>query len=254
METTFLFKRMYQFMWFTLYSKRKSILTSGGLAIGIWGLIFFTQINLTRSALALGYSEESRLALLMQVEAIQAALGFPMVTLGLWATSRIFSSIHNPSQNLGYLTLPASSLEKWIASWLLTGPILAFGFILLYFILSIGFCLSIGHPEIISTFLSIKIFSLILNYLYLQPIFLIGAVFFRKNQFTKTWLVIFIGGFIIANLIIRLIIGNGDHAISIYRSNIFTQTIHGLLSHLFFICISIFMLLSSYLLFKRKQA
>ena len=254
MAIEFQFKRFYQFVWYSLYSNRKTLLYSSSLGIGIWALIFYTQTNLVRASFERSNLEDTNALISMQVSALQAALGFPMFTLGLWATSKIFKNLHNKSSNLAFLTLPVSSFEKWLSAWLLTGPLLALGFISLYFILVVVLSLSLGHLEFIDLFLTRGILKMIIQYLYLQPLFLIGAIYFRKNQFAKTWLFVFIGGFIIANIFMQLFFTYNTDSISFLQSQLFINGTKGLLSHPFIISLSLLMLAFSYFLFQRKQA
>ena len=105
---------------------------------------------------------------------------------GLILTSQIFSELHSSHQSYSLLTLPASTLEKLVGSWLITSPFYIVAFWTISFIL---FCLSYliaGEPLALSHFFSREIWGSIGSYLVFQTIFLWGACYFRKNNFLKT--------------------------------------------------------------------
>ena len=118
------------------------------------------------------------------------AYGFYLLVGGFILTSLSFTEMNQPDNKLFYLTLPATSLEKFISRWLITG----LGFAVL---LTIGYWLT----TLVAKALGIAIFDFNIGdfnpftkenilffqiYLAVQTIFLLGAVYFRKFAIFKT--------------------------------------------------------------------
>jgi hypothetical protein len=118
---------------------------------------------------------------------------------GFIISSLAFNDLSNPLQRYTYLTLPASSLEKFLSIWLLTtiGWIVLFTFL---FIIYSFFANTIGSIFLKSvTFKAFDPLSAIpligiKYYLTIQGIFLVGAVNFRGYAFLKTLFTIMIIG------------------------------------------------------------
>lgn len=117
---------------------------------------------------------------------------------GLVLTSMIFNEIHSPTKAFQFLTLPSTTLEKLAAAWFTSTVIYSIAVLAGIFVLSIlietikgvntGFWGSMAifnpfAPDVIET---------ILRYFFYQSVFLLGAVYFKKNNFLKTFLVIIV--------------------------------------------------------------
>lgn len=110
--------------------------------------------------------------------------------------STIFNELHTPSRGQFYLTLPASNLEKLTAAWLISAPMFVLvAFIALMFFslvasslgaLFFGSQLGIFNPFTATHFHSAGVF------LVTHSIFFLGAIYFRKLNFLKTILALFI--------------------------------------------------------------
>jgi len=126
-------------------------------------------------------------------------LWFPIILLigGILFTSKSFGELDEKTGAHHYLTLPASTLEKFISKWLITSIGFATVFSIsywLYALISNGLCDGIfGHaPKAFSLFEphheydgnSILIFVKI--YLAIQTSYLLGAIMFRKYVVFKT--------------------------------------------------------------------
>jgi len=118
------------------------------------------------------------------------AYPFYLLVGGFILTSLSFTEMNRPNGKLFYLTLPASSLEKFVSRWLITG----IGFVIVY---TIGYYLisSIANGIGQSIFdFNIGSFNFFVEknilffrgYLAIQTIFLLGAVYFRKFAIFKT--------------------------------------------------------------------
>lgn len=126
---------------------------------------------------------------------------------GMIFTSRIFSEMNEPQKGYRYLTLPASTLEKLAAQWLLS----SFGYLLavsaLFFVsVLLGGLLSSALFDVGFSWLELSAFEmsageLIGSYLVAHSIFFLGACAFQKHNFLKTILSV-----VIVSIVIGLIV------------------------------------------------
>ncbi len=114
---------------------------------------------------------------------------------GFVFTSNIFSELHSTQRSIPFLTLPVSSFERFANSWLLTAiiyPLLALlVFTLIIFLshLILGINFENGAFSAVWSAEAIKIVWI---YVITQSIFLFGAIYFRKHNFIKTLLSLFV--------------------------------------------------------------
>ena len=126
-------------------------------------------------------------------------LWFPIILFigGIIFTSKSFSELDEKTGAHHYLTLPASTLEKFTSKWLITSIGFATVFSIcywLYALISNGLCDSIfGYaPRAFSLFETHheydgnSVFIFIKIYLVIQTLYLTGAVVFRKYVVFKT--------------------------------------------------------------------
>ena len=132
---------------------------------------------------------------------------FPLVIFfgGFIFTSIIFTEFNEKTGTHHYLSLPASTFEKFLSKWLITAIIFPIIAALLFWIYSkIGDTIFLNHveetnytPWKITDWWSIFFLKL---YFVLQSIYLIGAIAFQKYTFFKTsltvWLVCIISAVI----------------------------------------------------------
>lgn len=111
---------------------------------------------------------------------------------GYMFTSKVFTELKSPQKSYAYLTLPVSNLEKLLVAWFLTAPL----FITIYscFLILILLINNVVSSEymVLSDIFNKQYFRETGVYLATQPIFLLGACYFKKNNFFKTILAIFI--------------------------------------------------------------
>lgn len=109
---------------------------------------------------------------------------------GFWLTSRSFSDLQEPPRSYTFLTLPASNFEKFFSKLLLTSVGYILGTIIFYFLLSL---LVVGFSKLL--FPNVQyVFNPFQNhiplycgeYIILQSVFFLGAIYFRKHALTKT--------------------------------------------------------------------
>ena len=131
------------------------------------------------------------------------AISFSVIFIGGYIFTSIgFNELHTPDKAYQYLTLPATTLEKLLSVWLLTSFIyIAISLILIGIIALLGnlFALAIGAgTQGINALKQIPIFTLIGIYLITQTVFLLGSCYFRKNNFLKTLLTLFVFGLVLS--------------------------------------------------------
>lgn len=123
--------------------------------------------------------------------------GFVLIFIGGYVfTSRIFSELQSPVKSHFFLTLPARAEEKLISAWLISS---LFFIIISYLLLSlVSFIISgllvlifDGTLQVFNPF-SYEALRVAAIYLITQTAFLLGSVYFKKNNFLKTILTVFI--------------------------------------------------------------
>jgi hypothetical protein len=130
------------------------------------------------------------------------SLSFVIMFIGGYIfTSMGFNELHSPHKSYQYLMLPATTLEKIVSVWFLTSltyTIVSLVLMVILVVLSNLFALLVGSiPVSFGMLLNYPIFKLIWVFLVTQSIFLLGSCYFRKNNFMKTLLALFIIGFIL---------------------------------------------------------
>lgn len=122
---------------------------------------------------------------------------------GYILTSNIFSELHDTRKATHYLTVPVSTTERLLSAWLLTAvvfPILSMLLItLIILIANLLMNLTLDFQPFQQVFYNggYRIFR---TYLITQSIFLLGAAYFRKNNFLKTVLTMFVFSMVVAAL------------------------------------------------------
>jgi len=134
------------------------------------------------------------------------AMYYPLLFLGGYiATSLVFKELHLNGQSVFYLTLPGSSLEKFLSKLLVTSIGYAFGSLFFYTAVSSAaeginrLIFGYGHPFFNpferTTMIAVAV------YLVTQAVFLVGSVYFRKLAFIKTNLYIWLFGLVVVILV-----------------------------------------------------
>ncbi|QHT68745.1 hypothetical protein GXP67_19890 [Rhodocytophaga rosea] len=112
---------------------------------------------------------------------------------GFIFTSRIFSELNSPQKSYFYLTLPVSTLEKVIGSWVLSSPVYVVVFSVGIFIIYLitGLVAGGNHASIPDMF-DKHYFQSMGVYMVTQTVFFLGAAYFRNYNFLKTLLALFV--------------------------------------------------------------
>jgi len=131
------------------------------------------------------------------------SLSFVMIFIGGYIFTSIgFNELHSPDKAYQFLTLPATTLEKLISVWFLTSiAYLAVSAIMVgvLIVLCNLFAIFIGADTLsINALMHLPIAKIMWVYFVTHSIFLLGSCYFRKNNFLKTILALFVLGFIIA--------------------------------------------------------
>lgn len=117
---------------------------------------------------------------------------------GLILTSMLFNEIHSPTKAFQFLTLPSTTSEKLFAAWFTGSVIYTVVSMVSIVVLSLlvevikGVNLGIWTPFNIFNPFTADVISTILSFFFYQSIFLLGAVYFKKNNFIKTLLVMIV--------------------------------------------------------------
>ena len=135
---------------------------------------------------------------------------------GFLLTSRVFNELHTPARGQFFLTLPASNLEKLATAWLVSAPVYTIiallGLTLVSLLASLLSALAFGSGIMVFNPLTKPVIFMAGIYLVTQSVFLLGAVYFRKNNFMKTLLALFVIQAVIStvlSLVFYLMFGRG---------------------------------------------
>jgi len=113
---------------------------------------------------------------------------------GFIVTSRAFREMYNSQKSYIYMTLPGSLLEKFTERLISTSIGYALGTLLIYFVIAaISESLNqmlFGYTHALLNPLSKAFLISVAAFLVIQGLFLVGAVFFKKNSFIKTILML----------------------------------------------------------------
>ncbi len=181
METSNFFnlKRLYLLLRRQLISNSKSLLIAFG---GVAGTLLVIS-------LLVAYFEPQATAGLITGYIVVLFIG------GYIFSSNIFNELHQYQKSYAFLTLPVSTTERLAGAWLLTGilyPVVAVLSIgLIVFLANLIMHLNFDLAPFRSIFSENHITALKV-YVVTQSLFLLGAAYFRKNNFLKTLLAVFV--------------------------------------------------------------
>ena len=107
-------------------------------------------------------------------------------------TSSIFNELHSPQKSYTFLTLPVSTAEKLIGTWLIVTPFFLLVSVAGIFLLVYLSSLVAGQPANLPSFTDTHFARTIGAFWVTQTFFFLGAVAFRGNNFLKTLLALFL--------------------------------------------------------------
>ncbi|MBS4013919.1 MAG: hypothetical protein KGZ97_09230 [Bacteroidetes bacterium] len=188
---------------------------------------------------------------------------FIMFVGGYIFTSRIFNELQSPAKSHFYLSLPARPEEKLISAWLISS---VFFLIVSYVLISL---ISLLISGVLLLFFdgTLKVFNpLSIDALYIAAVFIItnsvfflGSIYFKKNNFLKTILTVFVTFVTIFTftLILILIIIKpfqyAHHSVGFQIDFAEVEYINSIISYLFWYAMAPFILVVSYFRLKERQ-
>ena len=106
--------------------------------------------------------------------------------------SQVFGELHSPQRSYAYLTLPVSTAEKLVGSWL----VVSLGYVVVYWIAAFLIYLAANMvadwPHEPLQLFNRDFFQSVIAFLVTQTVFFLGACYFRKNNFLKTLFALFV--------------------------------------------------------------
>lgn len=186
---------LFSFERFQLLAKRtislnqKNWVIGFASAFGILALAWFLPI-LTGLTVWHGY----------QINSLMPAATFLFTAGGLFITSTMFDELHSPTTAFLNLTLPATTYEKLNNAWFISVVLFTITAFTGYFVLHL--LIQLITAVIVSSTPDIQLFNpfskdvgtLLYTYVAYNSVFLLGAAYFKKNNFLKTLVaIIFVG-------------------------------------------------------------
>lgn len=173
--------------------------------------------------------------------------------------SQVFGELHSPQRSYTYLTLPVSTAEKLVGSWLLV----SLGYVVVYwlaaFLIYTVANLVADWPHDPHQMFNGDFFRSVGSFLVTQTIFFLGACYFRKNNFLKTLFALFV-----VALVVGLYTGGLAWLVLSKEGNInfshndagnrIGETIEQVADAFFRYVLGPFMLIVSYFRLKERQA
>ncbi len=184
---------------------------------------------------------------------------------GFIITSMAYNEIHTPARSQFYLTLPATTAEKLFSHWLITSILFVLiSNVLLSLVLllanAIGYVAWAVPINMFNPFTQANL-QLMAIYVVVQSIFFLGALYFRKNNFLKTILSVFVIAMalnLIAILFAWLLFGQTSfdgnfHSINPEMGSYFEITLPKIMKTIFYIVLVPFCLVVSYFKLKERE-
>ncbi len=187
--------------------------------------------------------------------------------MGFIFTSNAYSELKTPQRGYLFLTLPSSTLEKLLVPWLITsvGYILASMVAIIainIILIGISAAFSAGYVPFFNPF-DASVMHMFAVYLVTQSIFVLGAIYFRKQNFLRTILALFLISLIIVfytGITSRIIVFHSFYTMRIDESTIpdnvrdfFLNTFVPVIKILFWGLMAPFFLVVSYFRLKEKE-
>ncbi len=242
------------------------------------GYLLIRQLRFSLQTLSIGFGAMAGfIVFVLSMKAIfgQIVLGndtfyglvMPFFFIGGYVfTSNIFSELRTSQRGYLYLTLPASTLEKLIVSWFITSVLYVAASIVVIFSIniilkSVVAIFSANQVPIINLF-SPSVLIMFAVYIVTQSVFLLGAIYFRRVNFFKTLLSLFVIIIVIAmytSLTARLIVFHNFQSIHFDNNmpenwqNFFENIFAPVINAMFWYCFAPFFLIVSYFSLKERQ-
>ncbi|HYG39548.1 MAG TPA: hypothetical protein VD908_13050 [Cytophagales bacterium] len=173
-------------------------------------------------------------------------------------TSRILSELNSPGKSYGFLTLPASTFEKFIGSWLLSSPVYVLIFMIFITLIYLISTVTAGIEVSFAKMFDETFFRIIWIFMVTQTIFFLGACTFKSYNLLKTLFALFLIIALVAafaGLLIWILFGGqiqGDEfndGFSMQGEKFFTEVI----PFIFFYVLGPVLLVVSYFKLKERE-
>jgi hypothetical protein len=183
-------------------------------------------------------------------------------------TSNIFNEMHTPQKAYSYLTLPVSTTERLASAWILTGwlfplvSLLLMSLIVLLANLIMNMTVDLAPFQGVFSAAGMKAVKV---YIVTQSLFLLGAAYFRKNNFLKTLLALFLVSLAIniymgltGWLLFRDLMGEGGfnveaQTLSPFWEHLFTKQFPAIFHFVFYYLTIPFFLVTTWFGIKERQ-
>nr|WP_299389039.1 hypothetical protein [Allomuricauda sp.] len=130
----------------------------------------------------------------LSTDEFHGIFGLIYIPVGLLFTFAMFREYSNPKTNHFYLALPVSIPERLVAKWVMGVGLYTVVFSVLALITAslamiFGIVLFGAQFHMLSIF-SLSYIKVVATYMFLQPVFMVGALTFSKNRMGKTLLIL----------------------------------------------------------------
>ncbi len=168
--------RFWRLMKLEVFQARMGVLITLDIVIGLLFFGFFVGLTFDQSVTEFDHSE---------------SYGFTLLVGGFVLTSLAFNKLGNTLKSFSYLTLPVSTLERWLCMWILTtiGWVVSITIVFtLYTILANSIGRVVFHLVEFKPFDPFGAYALtaMTYYVVVQGTFLVGATHFKGYVFPKT--------------------------------------------------------------------
>ncbi|MBC5994829.1 hypothetical protein [Pontibacter cellulosilyticus] len=233
-----------------LFIKRQLLLNINTILIAIAAVV---GVLLIISGLT-AYSNPNKVQNLVPLYLVVLFIG------GYIFTSRIFGELHSPQKSYTFLTLPVSTAEKLLGTWLIVSPFFLITAIAGTFLLMYVSSLMAGQPAQLPSFTDTYFTRTIGAFWVTQTFFFLGAIAFRGNNFLKTLLALFLIAIVVGGYAVGLAymlfgnkgnLGPSDVSGDFHKTAEFIFT--DVVPFLFWYVLGPFLLVVSYFKLKERQ-
>lgn len=179
-----------------------------------------------------------------------------MFISGFLFAGRFFTELNTTQSSYLFLTLPVSTLEKTLGSWLLSSPVFVAVYMAGASIILFLSGLVAKDLSVMSNLYDMGTLKAIGAFLVLQTVFFLGATTFKKNAFFKTLLGLFVlvlGFSLFVGIVMLLMFKGGNFSFDYNMTAGCSDSGHWL-GTLLWILLAPYLLLISYFKLKERQA
>jgi len=121
--------------------------------------------------------------------------GFVLCLMSIINSIDVFSKLRRTDSGIQYMMMPANTLEKYSAAWLYSTLFTFLVYLVAYYIIhflsiSVGNMIT-GYGASYQSMDLSRLWELFTGTMFVQSIYFLGSVYYRKNPFVKTTAVVF---------------------------------------------------------------